>query len=38
MNVMRLKPQGYLLKTMGKDDIVAAINNYFTEHRWDYLN
>ena len=38
MNVMRLKPQGYLLKTMSKDDIVAAIDNFFTEHKWDYLN
>ncbi len=36
MNVMRLKPQGYLLKTMNKDDIVSAIDNYFIEHRWDY--
>jgi CheY-like chemotaxis protein len=37
MNVMRLKPQGYLLKTMCKDDIVSAIDNYFEEHKWDYL-
>jgi CheY-like chemotaxis protein len=38
MNVMRLKPQGYLLKTMCKDDIVSAIDNYFIEHKWDYLS
>lgn len=38
MNVMRLKPQGYLLKTMSKDDIVSAIDNYFIGHKWDYLN
>jgi CheY-like chemotaxis protein len=38
MNVMRLKPQGYLLKTMTKDDIVSAIDNYFLGHKWDYLN
>ena len=38
MNVMRLKPQGYLLKTMSKDDIVSAIDNFFIEHKWDNLN
>ena len=38
MNVMRLKPQGYLLKAMTKDDIVSAIDNFFTSHKWDYLN
>ena len=38
MNVMRLKPQGYLLKSMSKEAIVAAVDNYFIEHRWDYLN
>lgn len=38
MNVMRLRPQGYLLKTMSRDDIVAAIDRFFIEHRWDYLN
>ena len=35
MNVMRLKPQGYFLKTMPRDEIVEAIDNYFAEHRWD---
>ena len=35
MRVMKLKPQGYLLKTMPRDDIVAAIDNYFQTHRWD---
>ena len=38
MRVMKLKPQGYLLKTMGRDDIVAAIDNFFISHKWDYLN
>lgn len=38
MRVMKLKPQGYLLKTMNRDDIVAAIDNYFISHKWDYLN
>ncbi len=35
MNVMRLKPQGYFLKTMPRDEIVEAIDNYFAEHKWD---
>lgn len=35
MNVMRLKPQGYLLKTMSKDDIVASIDEYFENNRWN---
>ncbi len=35
MNVMRLKPQGYFLKTMSRDEIVSAINEYFAAHRWD---
>lgn len=38
MNVMRLKPQGYLLKTMSREDIVAAIDNFFISHRWTYLS
>ncbi len=38
MRVMKLKPQGYLLKTMCRDDIVAAVDNFFTGHKWDYLN
>ncbi len=37
MRVMKLKPQGYLLKTMSRDDIVSAINSYFISHKWDYL-
>jgi CheY-like chemotaxis protein len=35
MKVMKLKPQGYLLKTLSRDDIVAAIDNYFQTQRWD---
>ncbi|MBQ3913249.1 MAG: response regulator [Lachnospiraceae bacterium] len=35
MNVMRLKPQGYFLKTMPRDEIVSAIDDYFAAHRWD---
>ncbi len=37
MNVMRLRPQGYLLKTMSRDDIVSAVDNFFIGHKWDYL-
>ena len=38
MRVMKLKPQGYLLKTMSRDDIMAAIDNFFISNKWDYLN
>lgn len=38
LRVMKLKPQGYLLKTMSRDDIVNAIDKYFVSHKWDYLN
>lgn len=38
MRVMKLKPQGYLLKTMNRDDIVATIDNFFISNKWDYLN
>lgn len=33
MNVMALKPQGYLLKTMEPEKIVESINNFFEERR-----
>lgn len=33
MNVMALKPQGYLLKTMEPDKIVESIDNFFEERR-----
>ena len=35
LRVMKLKPQGYLLKSMNRDDIVAAIDEYFETHKWD---
>ncbi len=35
MNVMRLKPQGYFLKTMTRDEMVDAIDDYFETHKWD---
>ena len=37
MKVMRLKPQGYFLKTMPRDEIVRSIDNYFETHKWDDL-
>lgn len=35
LRVLKLKPQGYLLKSMSRDDIVSAVDNYFETHRWD---
>ena len=32
--VMRLNPQGYLLKTMNKQDILDAINHFFITNEW----
>ena len=29
MKVMALKPEGYILKSMGKNDIVGAVNRFF---------
>ena len=34
MNVMRLKPQGYLLKSMSKEEIIAAVDNFFITRKW----
>lgn len=33
-NVMRLKPQGYLLKTMKKQDILDSVNHFFMTKEW----
>ena len=33
MNVMRLKPHGYILKTMGKNDIIGAVNRFFDSQK-----
>jgi CheY-like chemotaxis protein len=38
MNVVPLKPQGYLLKTMCKEDLVDAVDNFFLGHKWDNIN
>lgn len=35
MNVMRLKPQGYFLKTMSREEILKSLDDYFEAHRWD---
>lgn len=37
MKVMKLKPQGYFLKTMPRDEIVKSIDDYFKAHKWDDL-
>ena len=34
MTVMQLKPQGYLLKTMSKEEIVEAVNQFFETKHW----
>ncbi len=33
-NVMRLKPEGYLLKTMKKQDILDSVNHFFVTKEW----
>ncbi len=34
MQVMSLKPQGYLLKTMDREKIIEAIDKYFETSKW----
>lgn len=34
MQVMSLKPQGYLLKTMDREKIIAAIDKFFETSKW----
>lgn len=34
MTVMQLKPQGYLLKTMSKEEIVEAVDHFFETKKW----
>ena len=34
MTVMALKPQGYLLKSMSKEEIVAAVDHFFETKKW----
>ena len=35
--VMRLKPDGYLLKSMSKEDILASVDRFFETKRWENL-
>lgn len=34
MNVMKLHPDGYLLKSMTKEQIAGAIDNFFATKKW----
>ena len=34
MRVMALKPQGYLLKSMNKEEIVEAVDHFFETKKW----
>ena len=34
MSVMRLKPQGYLLKSMQRTEILAALDEFFETRKW----
>ena len=34
MTVMQLKPQGYLLKTMSKEQIMESIDHFFETRKW----
>jgi len=34
MKVMQLKPDGYLLKSMSHEEIIAAIDNFFETKKW----
>ena len=34
MNVMALKPQGYLLKSMSKEDIIESVDHFFETKKW----
>ncbi len=37
VSVMRLKPEGYLLKSMSKEDILASIVRFFETRKWENL-
>ncbi len=34
---MRLKPEGYLLKSMSKGDILASVDRFFETRKWENL-
>ncbi|MBQ9483590.1 MAG: response regulator, partial [Ruminiclostridium sp.] len=35
MTVMALKPQGYMLKSMTKEQILETIDNFFLTKKWN---
>ena len=35
--IMRLKPDGYLLKSMSKEDILTSVDRFFETKRWENL-
>ncbi len=37
MSVMRLKPEGYLLKSMGSEEILASLDRFFKTKTWENL-
>lgn len=37
MRVMALKPQGYLLKSMTKEQILETIDKFFETSKWENL-
>ncbi len=37
MRVMQLKPDGYLLKSMTKEDIVASVDKFFETKKWENI-
>ncbi|MBE7009080.1 MAG: response regulator [Ruminococcaceae bacterium] len=37
VSVMRLKPEGYLLKSMSKGDILASVDRFFETRKWENL-
>ena len=34
MDVMKMRPQGYLLKSTKKEDIIASVDNFFATGKW----
>ena len=38
MSVMALKPQGYMLKTMTKEQILETVDNFFATKKWKSYN
>ena len=34
MEVMKMRPQGYLLKSTKKEDLIASVDNFFATGQW----